>query len=58
MKCWRITKYNPKFRNELGHYQKKEWTSVSDIGKIFEGKQLTVEEYLNTENLYINSIDY
>ena len=31
-----ITKYNPIYRNEFGHYQHDEWTSISDIGKSFE----------------------
>ena len=32
---WRITKYNPAFRDERGAYLKDEWTSVSDVGKSF-----------------------
>ncbi len=30
---WRVTKYNPTFRDENGTYIKDEWTSFSDIGK-------------------------
>ena len=30
-----------------------EWTSFSDIGKIFNNKVLTIDEYLLTENKYL-----
>ena len=32
---YRITKYNPEFRDEEGRYILDEWTSVTDIGKEF-----------------------
>ncbi|MBP7822146.1 MAG: hypothetical protein KA010_04435 [Saprospiraceae bacterium] len=56
MKEYRITKYNPIFRNEKGHYLKDEWTDVSDVGKIFDGKQLTENDYLVIEKAYIASV--
>jgi intein/homing endonuclease len=56
MNCWRITKYNPTFRDIYGSYQKNEWTSISDIGETFDGKRLTTEDYIRTENLYIDAI--
>lgn len=57
MFCWRISKYNPKFRDENGFYSKNEWTDYSDIGKTFEGKLFTEQEYLNVEKSYISAID-
>lgn len=54
--CWRITKYNPIFRDERGSYVKDEWTSISDIGKEYCGKTFTIEQYLKTEDKYINAI--
>lgn len=51
-----ITKYNPKFRNELGHYVKDEWTSISDIGKTYNGKVFTYEKYIEIENLYVEAV--
>ena len=48
----RITKYNPIYRNALGHYKKDEWTSSSDIGKNFEDGMLMEEEYLRVESNY------
>lgn len=53
---YRITKYNPKDRNEFGYYDSDydDWTSFDDIGKDFKGKKLTLEEYLRYEDKYIN----
>jgi hypothetical protein len=51
-----ITKYNPIYRNELGHFQNEEWTSITDIGETFEGNKLTYDEYVKVENKYIESI--
>lgn len=50
---YRITKYDPVFRDLNGHYQADEWTSVSDIGKYYNGILFTTEEYLTTEHKYI-----
>jgi len=52
---WRITKYNPAFRDERGAYLKDEWTGVSDVGKSFDGNVLTFEEYLKIENAYVST---
>ena len=41
---YRITKYNPANRID-GIYITEEWTSFSDIGKIFDGTKLTQTEY-------------
>ena len=32
------------------------WSSVTDIGKVFSGKQLSVDEYITVENIYIEVI--
>ena len=56
MYCYRITKYNPEFRDKNGIYLKNEWTSVNDIGKVFDGEELTKEKYLYIENGYISAI--
>jgi hypothetical protein len=50
-----ITKYNPIYRNEFGFYQKDEWTSISDVGKQYEGKEFTLEDYLRIEEKYVNA---
>lgn len=51
-----ITKYNPLFRDLNGFYTKCEWTSISDIGKVYENRVFTMEEYLETESHYLNAI--
>lgn len=49
---WRVTKYNPDYRDENGHYTKSnEWTSYSDIGKT-----VTKEEYETVANAYAKSV--
>ena len=53
MISWRITKYNPKHRNEKDEYQKMEWTSCGDIGKLYDGKEFTLNDYMAVENAYI-----
>jgi len=59
---WRLTafevmKYDPKYRNEEGHYLKKEWTEF-EIGKSFDGKILTYLDYKIIEDKYISAIVY
>lgn len=54
---WRITRYDPQYRDNRGAYLNDEWTDYSDIGRrTFEGKMLTREEYLKTENAYIQAV--
>ena len=50
---FQVSKYDPIFRNAEGAYQKDEWTDFSDIGKTFEGKVFTEEEYYQTEDRYV-----
>ena len=56
MNYYRITKYNPEFRDEKGQYKANSWTSVSDIGKIFVDGILTVEKYKQTEDSYVQAV--
>ena len=34
----------------------KEWGAISDIGKIYNGKKLTIDEYKKTEDAYIEAL--
>ena len=52
----RITKYDPKFRDENGVYLRDEWYLISQIGKTFDGKVFTASEYFEAENRYIESL--
>ncbi|MBO8176868.1 MAG: hypothetical protein H0Z31_05340 [Bacillus sp. (in: Bacteria)] len=54
MYYWRVTKYNPLYRSEKDVYLKDEWTSFSDV----DGINLTMDEYLLTENAYVNAVFY
>lgn len=50
MICYTVSKYNEKVDNH------NEWTDYSDIGKVFDGKELTMEDYLSVEQKYIDFI--
>jgi len=52
---FRITKYNPDFRDATGAFNRDQWTSYSDIGAVFDGVELTEHEYLRAESSYITS---
>jgi len=52
---YRVTKYNPAFRNQSGAYTKVEWTSVRDIGRTYSDGLLTTEEYERVEAAYIKA---
>ncbi len=52
-----IAKYNPKYYDAKGVYTKDEWTEFSDIGREFEGKRLSLEEYLVVENHFIAFVE-
>lgn len=54
---YRITKYNPQFRNERGHFLAEDWTSISDIGRTFAQKLLTQSAYQQVEDAYISTIE-
>lgn len=56
MYCYRITKYDPNNRNSMGHYTKDEWISVSDIGNTYDGKALTLSDYLLVEDKYAKAV--
>ncbi len=54
--AYSITKYNPIYRDNKHAYVKDEWTSITDIGKIYDGKPFTIQEYLDVEAKYIEAI--
>ncbi|MBG9789659.1 MULTISPECIES: hypothetical protein [Brevibacillus] len=53
---WQVSKYKEQELPLYGEGAIPSWTSVSDIGKVINGKVLTVNEYLTVENLYIQAI--
>ena len=56
MTTYRITKYNPSYRDKDDAYTRKEWTSISDIGTTFGDSKISIQDYFITENKYINCI--
>ena len=57
MCCYRITKYDPNYRNHNGHYAIDDWTSVKDVGEVFNGKKFSFHSYKLCEDSYINTIN-
>lgn len=52
---FRVTKYDPAFRAACGAYTRDQWTSITDIGQVFEGGVLTAAEYQRVEDAYAES---
>ena len=52
---YRVTKYNPAFRDHSGAYTKVEWVSFTQIGQTFSGILLTADEYERVEESYIQA---
>ena len=57
-KKYLITKYDPCFRNEFRAYTKNEWTSIYDIGKVYDGIVFTPAMYVETENRYADVLRF
>lgn len=56
MEWHEIVKYKPENYDSEGRYTVDEWTSISDVGKTYNGKTLTFDEYLATEQKYVDAI--
>ncbi|WP_334157515.1 hypothetical protein [Oryzomicrobium sp.] len=54
---YRVTKYDPSFRDANGAFLRDDWTSYSDIGRIYNGALLSESQYLTVENAYLLSIE-
>ena len=46
-----IVKYSPQKYDSNGIYTADEWTSMWDVGKKFDGKLFTLEEYLRVVSI-------
>lgn len=55
MNEYRVTKYNPAFRDERGAYTRDEWIMFTQIGETFSGVRLTSAEYERVENAYVET---
>lgn len=59
MYWWRVTKYDPRYRDESGRYLRDEWIGAAQIGEEFvDGIDgiLTEEEYIRVEGLYAAAV--
>ena len=56
MNRYRISKYDPSFRDERGYFTGEDWTSFSDIGKEYHGTVLTNLQYTAVEAKYIDAV--
>ena len=54
---YRISKYDPEFRNVDGVYMNDEWTSISDVGKVYNGQIFTMEKYAEIEKNYLRFLE-
>jgi len=52
---YRVTKYDPRKRDNEGRYLAEEWTRYSQVGQVIAGGALTVEEYSRIETAYIKA---
>lgn len=53
----RITKYAPQFRKPTGEYTRHEWTAYSDVGRVYNGVKLTLDEYLRVEEAHLDAAE-
>ncbi len=53
----RVTHYDPRLRGEIGEFLGDSWTSISHIGRVFEGTALTPESYLAAEDAHVEAVE-
>src|SRR5262245_16714484 len=56
MHWWRVTKYDPRYRDRTGRYLRDEWIGAAQIGEEFVDGVLTQEEYVRVEGLYAAAV--
>lgn len=52
---YRISKYDPRFRVN-GIYTRGDWSALCDVGKIYNGRRLTMGEYTAVISNYANCV--
>jgi len=57
MNCYRISKYDPRYRDENGKYIVDDWTSFSDVNQEILGAILSIKEYETTEINYLTLLN-
>ena len=56
MFAYRLSKYDPSKRSSDGHFTANEWTSVSDIGRTFDGGTVSLSDYMEAEDAYVDAV--
>jgi hypothetical protein len=54
---YRVTKYDPSLRDATGAFTGHDWTSRSDIGRVFDGGMLTEAVYRKVEDSYLVAME-
>ena len=52
---YRVTKYDPQYRDASGAYKRNEWIMHSQIGESFDDGVLTEPQYMAVENAYVDA---
>lgn len=52
---YEIVKYSPDGYDSNGSYQNEEWTSISDVGRVYPDGTFTFQDYLQVEDRYVNT---
>ena len=53
---YRVSKYDPQYRDASGSYQKEEWTFFAQLGTRVAGRVLALREYQRVEKKYLDTI--
>lgn len=56
MHYWQVRKYPRLTEGESVKRKIKTWTSIVDIGQSYEGNEFTQDEYLKTEDKYVDAV--
>jgi hypothetical protein len=54
---YRLSKYDPAFRDAQGRYLRDEWIMASQVGHRFDGVALTEEAYRRVEDNYVAAVE-
>ncbi|MER5624017.1 hypothetical protein ABT061_23575 [Streptosporangium sp. NPDC002544] len=54
---FRVTKYDPRLRDDRGVFTGNDWTSIGEIGEVFDGQVLTRERYEQVESAYLKAVE-
>lgn len=53
---YRLSKYDPRLRDELGYYTREEWTHFAQVGTIVGKHRVSARQYEKVEQAYLTSI--